>query len=71
MCTIIGVGDGEIQSLGELRATWPVLAEDIDDDVALTDDSCLCSVDVEQVMTRAGVTYEWDPFGFQVVGATA
>lgn len=71
MCTIITVDDREIQTIAQLRATWEVRPEDLDGPTqVLGDNQCLCNVDVEAVMSRAGVTYEWDPWGFKVTGST-
>lgn len=66
MCTAVYMPDGRsLYSLAQLRAEgWTVAADDMDE--GCQDDYCLCWVDVEAVLERAGVAYEENPFGYDV-----
>lgn len=68
MCVNISLPDGLIQTMGELRAHFVVLPEDWTDiDETYEDRWCLCGVDYEAVLDRAGVEWERDDLGEPVV----
>lgn len=63
MCEQISMPDGTaISNLGELKQRFVVLREDWYDenfpDFVWPDDACLCGVDTDAVLDRAGAT--WD-----------
>lgn len=65
MCVDITTPTEIISSIEDIeRQGWAVLPEDIPEDHK--QDYCLCGVDVEAILKRAGVNYEWSPFGFDV-----
>lgn len=59
MCSAVVLPDGRrLLSLGDLRECWQVLPTDLyGGGENYYDDSCLCIVDVNMVLARAGV--EW------------
>lgn len=65
MCVIVEYGDKNVESVGDLRALWPVLDSDVRP--GGTDDECLCNTDVEAVLDRAGVTWKFDFMGDYIV----
>jgi molybdopterin converting factor small subunit len=65
MCTEIFIGEEEISTVGELKAKYIVLSDDLAE--GSRDEDCLCGTDVQTVLDRAGVSYKWDPFGYQVI----
>lgn len=71
MCTEIFYKDTEIYSLEQLMDKYTVYPEDVDlaEDETLESlgTCCLCGVDVEAILTRAKVDYEWDPFGYRII----
>ena len=70
MCSQIDMPDGTtITGVGELSERgWMVIGAGDIDPAELTDDECLCSVDVEAVLNAAGVQWEdVDHIGFYVV----
>lgn len=76
MCTTVITPDGRwLTSINHLiDEGWRVERRDVDaearDEVLAEPDSCLCNVDVESVLRRAGVVFTDDGTGFlEVVDA--
>lgn len=70
MCVIISMPDGPIRTMGELRAQFvgAVLPEDWTDTAGTYEDRwCLCGVDYEAVLDRAGAEWHTDDLGEPVV----
>lgn len=63
MCEIVIFEGRTLHSVGELRAQgWPVALEDVSPILETDmDNSCFCCVDVDLILTRAGVTFTYDP----------
>lgn len=72
MCTqVFGEGfdtpTGSIDCVADFRRNgFVVLPDDVEPYPDVTDNDCLCSVDVEAILDRSGRPYEWDPFGYKV-----
>lgn len=74
MCTWVTTETEVLTSVQALiNHGWEVREEDVEyENGTLGDylDTCLCPIDVEAVLERAGVTYYYDPFGFTLIEPT-
>ena len=66
MCTQLFFPTREVETVGQLReliGDEPIAVAYAE---SLTDDECLCSVDVESTLKRHGFSFRWNPCGYDV-----